>query len=451
MYEWEQMIARRNSNQRMNDAETDSSEEATSVQGMQRGLALGIDASFHHPENGMSKRDMEAASKVADILDEVIMFRSTGPWSLRWIEAEYPTKNFHVKGKSSDWGPQAGLVPYDGRYSKVGHSAQRAAAGTKANQDGINDNYARTTQLTLSREMLERQLNELAGRPARRAIYRMEQLPASKDLLLFARRSGDDKEFCFRAVPNGDVYKIWVYPEELGTDARRLTFERPLPLMVMTSSEVGARNRAMTGDYDLMAICPRWGNYGSASVREISKPGLVFAGVRGQQPGQLFPAGMGLDKVLDMRTNTGARPRGGVTDATFQGLTKKDAGGLEEHSDMGNISPRILRTINELNKAMNATGANSPFRRVHHNAESHRNHIFGAITRADMEKGEGFPITVFQPRFLQEASSSTQKYRDVSTLETLSEFEKYVELVNKMGYFVPRNWTWGMSIRDLKK
>ena len=60
---------------------------------------------------------------------------STGPWSKRWLDAKpkpYPSKNFHVKGKSSDWGPQAGFVPYDGIYSKVGADTTKNTAGKKS-------------------------------------------------------------------------------------------------------------------------------------------------------------------------------------------------------------------------------------------------------------------------------------------------------------------------------
>ena len=92
--------------------------------------AYGLDLSYKHPENGMTEKDMKACSLVATRLNEVIIFRSTGPWSQRWIDRDYPTKNFHVKGKSSDWGPQAGFVPYLGIYSKVGGDAVKEVPDT---------------------------------------------------------------------------------------------------------------------------------------------------------------------------------------------------------------------------------------------------------------------------------------------------------------------------------
>ena len=74
-------------------------------------MIAGFEGSFSHSQNGMTRADMLATKLVAQRLDEVIIFRSTGPWAKRWLERGYPSKNFHVKGKSSDWGPHAGLRP----------------------------------------------------------------------------------------------------------------------------------------------------------------------------------------------------------------------------------------------------------------------------------------------------------------------------------------------------
>jgi len=68
----------------------------------------------------------------------------------------------------------------------------------------------------------------------------MEPVPDRRDYFLFARRSGDQKEFAFRAGANGPLYYIHVYDEKVGTKKQRLMFEKPVPLEVMTSSEVGA-------------------------------------------------------------------------------------------------------------------------------------------------------------------------------------------------------------------
>ena len=84
---------------------------------------------------------------------------------------------------------------------------------------------------------------------------------------------------------------------------------------------------------------------------------------------------------------------------------------------------------------------------MHHNAESHRNVIFGGIPGDDMKKGEAFPLTVFQPASLL-AGTGVSYYSTVSTLLTLGEFKAYALLLQAAGFYVPRSWTWGMSIRD---
>jgi hypothetical protein len=420
----------------------------------------GLMNSFLHPDNGMTKADMEACKAVANATGEVIIFRSTGSWSLRWIEQGYPTKNFHVKGKSSDWGPQAGFVPRDGKYSKVGADGTKAADGTAANQEGLDHHYAGEVQLKLTRAELQKQIEIRAGSPRKLAISSSTPIPKSEDLRLLALRTGDNKEFYFRAVWStaDNAFQIYVYDESrnaflvrdasgpFGDKERAVT----KPLMVMTSSEVGANNRPMTGDYDLMAVCPRWNDLHATTPAAISKPAVNFGPDR-KTVGLTFASGSNLDKVMDMRSNTGAkggtRTIGDKTlNSTFQGLTKRDGGKLEEHGDMGNVTGRILRCINALNAAM-PNGA-SAMRRVHHNAESHRNHIFGAISGSEMEGGDGVPLTVFQPAGLLKAGSPVAQYGDVATLETLTEFRNYASSLHQAGYFVPRNWTWGMSIRD---
>jgi hypothetical protein len=163
----------------------------------------GLDGSFLHPENGMSRQDMQAVLRAANKYDEVIIFRSTGPWSRRWIERRYPTKNFHVKGKSSDWGPQAGFVPYLGIYSKVGADSKKATKGTAANDDGLQHHFAQKVQLALTLTEIEMQARDPEEVPRRRAIQTMTPVPNSHDFFLFAQRTGDNKLFAFRAVWSG--------------------------------------------------------------------------------------------------------------------------------------------------------------------------------------------------------------------------------------------------------
>lgn len=434
-------------------------------------MLIGLGASFAHNQNGMTLSDMEASKRVADQLDEVIIFRSTGPWSKRWLEKGYPSKNFHVKGKSSDWGPHAGLVPYDGTYSKVGYDAVKGAKGTKANDDGLASGFAGREPLMLSSGQITEQLNRHEGSPARTAIVNKIDIAGSRDLLLIASRSGDQRRIMFRAFNIGPHnFEIKVYPPSgigllnpfLLLD-RDPSGQRAIPFEVMTSNEIGA-GKPMTGDYDLFSICCSWGAYGNRAPGTIAKAGIRLANGTTHE-GIAFAPGHGMDKVLDPRLHT--MSKGGDHGLRRDALREKMRngglpGGLSpaqsqayfgaapsEHADMGNLTPRILRCINQLNIAMGAVGEKSALRRVHHNAESHRHRTFGALSARDMTTrkdgdmyGDGFPLTVFQPASLYRGNTQVALYGDVSTLETLAEFQRYALELAEAGYYVPKNWIW---------
>jgi len=422
-------------------------------------VQIGIASSCGHPENGMPMDDMRACVQVANELDEIIVFRSTGPWSRRWLSADppYPSKNFHVKGKSSDWGPQAGLVPRLGQYSKVGHEAGKALKGTGENTKGIDSGFATAITLSMSRAEIDMQLTLACEQPPRTALVEVRSIRGSECLVLGAFRSGDGVRFNFIAVPAAGRYNIMLPPDgpisgHMDTIVDRiatgkLQLDTLRPLEVMASNELGANQRPMTGDYDLMAICPRWSNYMARSEQVIEKSAIVLNhGQRAVPVGQVFAAGSALDKVMDMRLHTGAK-----TNFARQKTLPVNghAAELGEHGDMGNLTPRILRAINRLNIQMGSTGDNAALRRVHHNAESHRHANFGALVSRDMEQqGDGFPLTAFHPRSALSGSNSLAAYGDVCTIERMAEFRTYAAAVQTAGFYVPRHWAWNMSIRD---
>jgi hypothetical protein len=65
-----------------------------------------------------------------------------------------------------------------------------------------------------------------------------------------------------------------------------------------------------------------------------------------------------------------------------------------------------------------------------------------------MERGDGFPLTIFMPQSLIDSNQALRPYSQVSTLLTMKEFRELAPLLNDAGIFLPRNQTWGMSIRD---
>src|ERR1700731_1431402 len=132
------------------------------------------DTSWSHPDQGMTRHDMDSAQAVAARRDEIIMFRDTGCWSRPYIALGHPTKPFHVKGKSSDWGPHAGLVPYDSEFSKA-FSDAAIKKGFGLNKEAIAGNYARTIPLFVSEAFIRGELLVNKGSAGRPPIDRLTQ------------------------------------------------------------------------------------------------------------------------------------------------------------------------------------------------------------------------------------------------------------------------------------
>jgi hypothetical protein len=57
----------------------------------------------------------------AEDLDNVMIFRYVNESATHAIRNNRGTKGMHVKGKSADWGPQAGFIPADQKFSKLGN------------------------------------------------------------------------------------------------------------------------------------------------------------------------------------------------------------------------------------------------------------------------------------------------------------------------------------------
>lgn len=440
-------------------------------------MKKGLADSESHPENGMTESDMKACADVANSLGEVIIFRSTGPWAKRWLADGFPSKNFHVKGKSSNWGPQAGFVPFDGIYSKVGSDPGKAAKGTQANKDGLaHSEFAVVSQLVLTAKQIDTQLTRKAE--GRYALESRLILP-NGSMILRALRHGDGKPFAFFAQNQGsDRYPIFAFHTALGRlDPGTLAREFPTgaqssPLMVMGSAEVGAEGRAMTGDYDLLAVCPPIRDRFAQSRERIRKDAIHLQSARTEQwaRGQVYEAGVGMDNVLDGRLHTGSDHRAahlkykagtsdrinkygnGSTWASQQAgaapntaKTTWSVPALAEHNDLGNVTPRILRAITMLNTAMGAVGDKGWQRRVHHNAESHRYIDFGALSRKEMDGGEGFPFAVFMPTSLTSHPAMAAYADTILTLENMGEFTEFCKAMDKAEYWVPTNFNWGMK------
>ena len=408
------------------------------------------DCSHLHPDQGMTLDDMQAVASVAAQRDEIIMFRSTGAWSRPYIAKGHPTKPFHVKGKSSDWGPQAGLVPYDSEFSKA-FEKKDIDKGRQANKDAIRDNYAKPVQLFLEWDFIQTELLVPKGINHVPPVDKLTT-PRPGVVYFFCTKYRDDaqgqkKPYVLVGKHRPDLqgrYEIFAFPGAAGYANPALLADmehllRPVQVMAPIDSDL-----PITGDYDMFAVCPSWNSYGvldkkmdptlddprieASRRRTEARAGRVAPFVPPAAPASFAPFTDALVRRTNARTLAAQRlpPTADMLRARAS-LAALDAAKTPEDPHRGNLTPRLAAVIRDLVAAMGGA-----YPRVHHNAESGRPFAPGAE--------DGFPLTIFHPR------RNIGPYRFLNaTIDNLGDLRDYFETLYANGYYPPRNRAWNMT------
>jgi hypothetical protein len=379
-------------------------------------VPIYFDSSANHPDQGMTAGDIHAVMRVAAQRNEIIMFRDTGCWSRPYIELGHPTKPFHVKGKSSDWGPHAGLVPYNSEFSKAFNDTA-IKKGFALNKEAITGNYARPIPAFVTEEFIQKELLVPKGSAGRPPIDRMTR-PRDDVAYFFCTKPNDNpklpgKKYVLfgKKGPDGR-YQIFTFPlNAAAINERQLFLEESKgePMLVMT---VPGADLPITGDYDLFAVCPSWDSYGGLDRK--MDPTL-------DNPQQNASAKKTANKTYNHATYFQA----------IESQAKVKAAFTPEDPDRGNLTPRLAAVIGALVAAMGGK-----FPRVHHNAESGRPFAPGAE--------DGFPVTTFHPR------RGIGGYQFLNaTINDVGDLRDYFTRLYTGGYYPPRNHAWKMhSLRD---
>lgn len=368
------------------------------------------DNSQNHPDQGMTPADMLATQRVAERRDEVIMFRDTGAWSRPYIALGHPTKPFHVKGKSSDWGPHAGLVPFNSEFSKA-FKASDIEKGKKMNHIAIQGNYARPIPLFVAEDFIRRELLVPKGSAGRPPIDRMTS-PRPGILYFFCTKPNDDPKqpgkpyVLFGKKASNGKYEIFAFPLDAAGASEKTLFLKESSAEALLAMTVPGADKPITGDYDLFAVCPSWANFGGLDRKmdpTLDDPRIKASNQRTRQK-----AAMG-----DLRA--------------IASLAALESAKTPEDPDRGNLTGRIAAAIAALVGAMGGK-----FPRVHHNAESGRPFAPGAE--------DGFPLTTFHPR------RGIGGYTFLNaTINDLGDLRDYFNRLYAGGYYPPRNRSWDMT------
>ncbi|WP_081045260.1 anthrax toxin-like adenylyl cyclase domain-containing protein [Aeromonas salmonicida] len=206
------------------------------------------------------------------------------------IEEGYPTKGLSVKGKSANWGPQAGFICVDQRLSK--RENRDAAEIDKLNQavaKGMKSGAYTQADLRISHQRIGELIQDFG-----------------------LKREGGGPECLLRAEgPSGTPYEFVARQEDDGLYRISRQGEQQA-IQVLANPECGL---PMTADYDMFLVAP--------SIEEYGQGGS------------------------DARTNTAVKyqplPNDPHTMASFYG---------RDDVTKGNISPRIRDLVDTLNDTL---------------------------------------------------------------------------------------------------
>jgi len=277
----------------------------------------GVDACIL---TGIPELHAEAFKEVANRENCVIASRAVGKYATGLILEGYSSKGFHNKAKSCNWGPMAGFVLTDARFTKAGGTpqgqvdqaealAKAVAAGATSVALHISDDRRRWLQ--------NENLIQVTGMAPDRVICKAASpwgLMMNFTLL--------------RARPLGALMDMWSVCYQASSTA---TVLQPVKAVRDPMCALAATNfrSATTGDYDLFAIYAQSGNY-SPDLRD-----------------RRLVSHAALENNIRMRVDPGEDPH------------------------LGNITPRITAIRDGLNTAIlrrGYTGGNM----IHHSDEGGR-------------------------------------------------------------------------------
>ncbi|VVE72113.1 Calmodulin-sensitive adenylate cyclase [Pandoraea captiosa] len=190
----------------------------------------------------------ESIQRVANLYKVVIGLRRPNSLGQSLLRDGFPTKNFHVKAKSSDKGPTAGFVPIEPKYAKVDvrqweKQAKSVASALKAG--------AKAVDLRLSPDRVT-ELISLGAMTHTGGMRYAAEFPAGRiDFSLASSRQP--------VGPNGAValHTLDVLDPD-GRPVQVLTNPPELPDGFARDKTLAASALPITADYDLFCLFPRW-------------------------------------------------------------------------------------------------------------------------------------------------------------------------------------------------
>ena len=211
--------------------------------------------------SGMPLAHATCFQQVADNVNCVIASRSVGKFATGLILENYASKGFHVKAKSCNWGPMAGFVLSDPRFTKRGMSRTALEKQRKDIQNAMRGG-ATVTQVFLSNQRKTYIENLPSVVELNHTINTYEYRATSPD--------GGNVRFVLERQMNapGTANQMWGLYYANGERPMPADLTAPVaaannlfPVMALVDplcdrNVFGTYRAAMTGDYDLWGVLP---------------------------------------------------------------------------------------------------------------------------------------------------------------------------------------------------
>lgn len=288
-------------------------------------------------ETGLLTSHLQPLEKLASQINCIIAIRPVEKIASQLIMAGHPTKNLHIKGKSASWGPQAGMICVDQKFSKLEASDKKTIDQFNISiKQCLQLNHASNVQLSISKTHLS---------------YLLNQGLVTLGLEINDRISIEAK------APSGENYTFLGVRDQ--NDYYRIFYnEAPIEVLAPNS-----HMPPFTADYDLLLVAPHISEIGPQDRLLI--PDVAYP-IFGRKLKQYQSLPNNLEMIRDY-----------YSEQHF--YSKVDP-------DMGNVSRRVRNIVPLINSALNCR---PKFEVVHHGADN-------SNPATDMTSN--YPATFFLPK-----------------------------------------------------
>lgn len=347
-------------------------------------------------QTGIASGHLAPFQRLAAEHNTIIGVRAVEPVATGLIEAGHPTKDFHIKGKSADWGPQAGLICVDQALSKLEKFAennpQKIAKANEQTTGSIQDGSAVSVPLTVS----SNRLNDLLK------LGKIDQLQAETPhgVIRFSAQGPSHQMYAFegkRQSPLDNNFQIT---------------HQGKPVEVLAKTEGG---KALTADYDLYLIGPHLSDLGPQD--KLPVPDIAHSVFKERIDGY---------KQRSADPNQYEAPHELREDYESAGRFYQ-----KEDSNIGNATSRIANMIPAINEALVGNGEWV----VHHNADS-------GSPATDV--AANYPVTFFLPAKLG-------RFDEVSIINDGKEMAELIRTAKDSGYHMPLNPLWEKEVVNVRR